>query len=1096
MDYADFLKKIDDFIRKYYLNKIIRGLIWLCAIFLAAFLIVITAEYHSYFNPLTKTILFYLFIISQFALAWFLVGKYLLKYLKLGAFINHEQASIIIGNHFPDVKDKLLNTLQLQKVLIDKPEHEALILASINQRVKQLQPIPFLSAIKISENKKYLRYAIVPAMVMLVLAFTTPAIITDGTSRIIKHNQRFVKKAPFNFEILNKNLSGVQGEDFQLKIKLSGTQIPQEVYIEDGVNSFRLTQENIIHFNHTFKNLQEDVSFRFKAGEFYSETYTLKISKKPSILGVKLFLTYPAYLKKKNEILENPGDISLPEGTVVKWLINAEHTTALTFNYLQNNIQLKPNTSNQFSYQLKLTKSALYSLKPQNKWVIQDALNYQIEVLPDAFPQIEATEKADSLNSQVLYFIGKASDDYGLNSLNFHYKITSSNDKGRLGKEFKAPVKLDKGSLQSSFFYFWPISNTGIKAGEEISYYFEVSDNDGLNGPKSSRTSVKTYRLLSKNELIEKVEESTQNVKQKISDAIKQAQKIQDEARKLNQELLNAKSMDYTQQKQAQELLDKQQKLEELLKEISKENQKNLLERNQLDNNKELLEKQKQIQELFDNVLDEKTKSLLKEIQKMLEQKLSDVPNQELKQVQSDQKSLKKELDRILELYKQLEVEQKINQAIDKLEDLAKKQEGNINKPNLNQQKEIKKEFNTLKEDLKEIAEKNQLLEQPENFDQQKEQQQAIEKQLQLAEENLAQNRKQKANEAQKDAASEMQEMANNLKEMQSEDDAEQSQVDAQALRQILQNLLKSSFDQEKLMLDLKNTNINDPRFNEIGQRQRNIKDNLKIVEDSLYSLSKRVPQISATVNKEISQINQQIAEALQNLTERKIAEVNRNQQYALTAINNLSLMLSEALEQLQNAMKNAKSGGKGKPKPGMSQLSKMQQELNKNMQKAKEQMQQQGIPQGQKGNKQMSQQFSEMAQQQQMIRQALQELNQQLNKDGKGKLGNLEKIMQDMEQTETDLVNKRITQEAINRQQEIQTRLLEAEKAEREREQDTQKESKAGKQFAPNYNLVLKEYEKIKENEAEMLKTVSPALNNFYKSKISDYFKKLNKRK
>jgi hypothetical protein len=72
----------------------------------------------------------------------------------------------------------------------------------------------------------------------------------------------------------------------------------------------------------------------------------------------------------------------------------------------------------------------------------------------------------------------------------------------------------------------------------------------------------------------------------------------------------------------------------------------------------------------------------------------------------------------------------------------------------------------------------------------------------------------------------------------------------------------------------------------------------------------------------------------------------------------------------------------------------------------------------------------------------------------------------------------------------------LEAEKAEREREQDTQKESKAGKQFAPNYNLVLKEYEKIKENEAEMLKTVSPALNNFYKSKISDYFKKLNKRK
>jgi hypothetical protein len=191
--------------------------------------------------------------------------------------------------------------------------------------------------------------------------------------------------------------------------------------------------------------------------------------------------------------------------------------------------------------------------------------------------------------------------------------------------------------------------------------------------------------------------------------------------------------------------------------------------------------------------------------------------------------------------------------------------------------------------------------------------------------------------------------------------------------------------------------------------------------------------------------------------------------------------------------MKNAQSGGKGKPKPGLSELSEMQKQLNKNMQNAKDQMQQQGIKPGQQGSKQMSEQMAKMAQQQQLIRQSLQQINNNSNKDGKGKLGDLEKIMKQMEQTETDLVNKRISQEALIRQQEIQTRLLEAEKADREREQDNQRESKAAKEFAPDYNLIMLEYQKLKAKEVEQIKTVPPALNYFYKSKISEYFKKLN---
>jgi len=192
--------------------------------------------------------------------------------------------------------------------------------------------------------------------------------------------------------------------------------------------------------------------------------------------------------------------------------------------------------------------------------------------------------------------------------------------------------------------------------------------------------------------------------------------------------------------------------------------------------------------------------------------------------------------------------------------------------------------------------------------------------------------------------------------------------------------------------------------------------------------------------------------------------------------------------------MQNAQQGGKGKQK-SLSQLRQMQEQLNQNMQKARQQMQQQGIQpeKGMQGKGQMSEQMAKMAREQQMIRQSLQEINRDLNKDGKGGLGNLDKLAKEMEQSETDLVNKRIQQETLIRQQEILTKLLDAEKADRERELDNKRESKQGKEQSPNYKIVLDEFKKVKQNEVELLKTVPPDLNSFYKLKVGDYFRLLN---
>lgn len=1102
-NYQQLIHKIDDFIRKYYLNKIVRGLIWWIAIFLISYLVFIVAEYYGYFNITIRSIIFYGFIAVQSILFWLLIGKHLVSYFKLGKTIDHQQASVIIGNHFPAIKDKLLNTLDLKQLAVENPEQKELIEASINQRIANFKPIPFVAAVNLSENKKYISYALIPIAIVVLLAFAAPSILKDGTERIINHQVFYKKQAPFEFNVLNKNLVVHQGDDLTLNLKITGDQVPEEVYLVDGLNTFKLNKKDIINFSYDFKNLQKNKKIRFQADEFFSDEFEIKVKKKPALLSYQVELTYPAYLKKKNETLNNPGDLTIPAGTVAKWNFSTEYVDDVSLSINHQATATKKNNNLQFNTQTRLLKSGKYSINfKNNQSVVSDSVVYNLTVIADEYPKIEVQERIDSANVNVLYFIGNTSDDYGLSSLNFHYQLLKTEDKNRQGKLFTIPVNFNKGLLQSNFFYVWPLKQLGIKPGEEISYYFDVADNDGVNGAKHTQSVKRIYKLPTNTQQVEKLAESTENIQQKIQQAIKKADKIQQETKKLTQDLMTQKTLDYEQKKRIETLVAEKKNLEKLIEEIQKDGKQNLEQSKDLEKqNKDLLEKQKQIQDLFENVLDQKTKELLENLQKLLDKNQKEMSQDELQKMQLDNKSLQKELDRILELYKKLAVEQKLNNAIDKLEELAKKQEQLSNesksKPTAEvkkQQEQLKKDFDGIKKDLKDVEEKNELLEKPENFNIEKQDQQNIDKDLDNADKNLEHNKKQDAAKAQKGAAEKMQNLAQKLKDSMQGGQEEENKVNEQQLRMILKNLLKTSFDQEKLMLDFKNSNQDDPKFVKLGQKQLEIKENLKTVADSLYSLSKLVPQIQSTVNKEITNINQQVNLAIEQITEQKISEANRNQQFALTGINNLALMLSEALQQLQNAMKNAKPGGKGgKPKPGLSELREMQQQLNKNMQKAKDAMQQQGIMPGQKGGKEISETLAKMAQQQQMIRQALQEVNNSLNKDGQGKLGNLEKIIKQMEQTEADLVNRRITQEALTRQQEIQTRLLEAEKADREREQDNKRESKAPKEFYPNYNLILEEYQKLKLKETQQIKTVPPALNYFYKNKITEYFKILN---
>jgi hypothetical protein len=188
------------------------------------------------------------------------------------------------------------------------------------------------------------------------------------------------------------------------------------------------------------------------------------------------------------------------------------------------------------------------------------------------------------------------------------------------------------------------------------------------------------------------------------------------------------------------------------------------------------------------------------------------------------------------------------------------------------------------------------------------------------------------------------------------------------------------------------------------------------------------------------------------------------------------------------------KNPGQSNPKQGNSikSMRQLQQQLNQQIQQMKMGKQEGGEEQsgGRNKNQSMSEQLARTAAQQEYIRNELRKLAEQLDKEGQFGAGKeLKRIADEMEKTETDLVNKKLTEETLMRQKQILTRLLRSEKAEQEREKEEKRESTEGKNvFLRNPEDIFK-YKKVQNSEVELLQPVPASLTPFYKNKVNQYF-------
>ena len=1102
--YAALIEKIDEFIRKYYKNQLLRGFLLSTSSVLLFFLAIAIAEYFGQFETTIRTILFYVFLVGTFIIIVKLIFIPLFRLYKLGKIISHKEAATIIGTHFADVKDKLLNILQLNEQAKINSLSSELIQASINQKIIELKPIAFPTAIKLSENKKYIKYLMPPFLLFISIISISPSIITKSTERLVKHQTYYEKPAPFTFTFNNESLSTIKQKDFTLNVTVTGTEIPSELFIIKNNNPFKFKKLNKTTFEFTFKNPQSNERFQLKGGDIVSKEYELKVLPKPTVLNFSIKLNYPPYTNKKEEVLSNIGDFTVPEGTKVNWSFRTYDTDKLLIQFPDTTTHLKQDQKDNFSFSKVLLNSSSYSIVPHNNIVdFQEPISYQIITIKDEFPKIDVFEQVDSLNTKALYFRGTISDDYGFQKLRFIARFVNKEKKEK-GESYEE-IAFHKTSRESQFYHVWDLSKLNIEPGDKLEYYFEVWDNDGINGSKSSQSLKKLFKAPTLQEIKELKDQTNDGIKKDLTATIKEAQQVQEELKKMRQKMLDKKRLNWEEKQQITDLLSRQKELQKNLENIQKKNETSLRkqqEYNQID--EKLLEKPALLQKLFDEIMTDELKAMYEEMQEMLEKQDKNKIQEKLEEMQFTNEDIEKELDRSLELFKQLEFEQNLQEAIDKLDELAEKQEKlgdetkneDLSEEELSQkQEELNKEFSELREDLDELEKENKDLEFPNDMANTDVHEQEIQEEMKESAEELKKNHKKQASKKQDSAQQKMQKLSQQMKEAQEQMQEEGQTEDLNAMRQLLENLVQLSFDQEDVMNELKGLDRKDPKYVELGQIQRKLKDDAKMVEDSLFALSKRVVEIESVVTREMTAINQNMIKAIDLMTERKTSQVIAREQLVMTSLNNLALLFDEIIQQMQQQMSSDKFGegscnkpGSGKPSP--ASMKKMQQQLKQQMEQMKQQMGKGNKPGQGKGGK-MSEQFAKMAAQQEAIRNQLRQMSEQLNNENGNKAGKnqIDELSKLMEETEVDLVNKRITQETIKRQEDIITRLLESEKAERERDKEERREAKEAKNEIFSNPEDFFEYKRLKQQQTELLKTVPPKLNSYYKKRVNEYF-------
>lgn len=853
-----------------------------------------------------------------------------------------------------------------------------------------------------------------------------------------------------------------------------------------------------------------------------------------------MILDYPNYTKKANETLKSTGNALVPEGTKITWQVQTKSTNEVQFVSKDTSLFVS-NSANAFTFSKQAFHPFNYALSTSNtKLKNYENLDFSIAVVKDEHPEMNIKVEKDTVDLQSLYFYGQVSDDYGFSKLQMvYYPSSDESAKQIVGFPFS-------NSNVSEFVTAFP-NNLNIEAGVSYDLYFQVIDNDVVNGYKSVKSQVFSYRKRTKNEDVDKNLNEQQDAIQNLNKSLNKFDDQQKELDQLTKTQREKNSLNFNDKRKLESFLKYQKQQDDMMKNFNKKLNDNL-EDFQKENKEEDPYKEDLKQRLKDNEEQlQKDEKLLEELERLQEKINKEELINKLEELSKQNKNKKRSLQQMLELTKRFYVEKKLEKLQEDLLKLAEAQEELSNKSKsentVAKQDSLNKSFEEYKKQIEELEKESKSLKKPidiprDKLDEnevQSEQKKALEELEELDEEqeNSSEDQNEKlknAQKSQKKASEKMKQMSAQMKSAMQMGGAESMQEDMEMLRQVLDNLVLFSFEQEALMDRFKSTQSDNNKYASYLKKQNDLRVYFEHVDDSLFALSLRQPKLSEQVNKEISEVYYNIDKALELFAENHVFQGISNQQFTITATNNLSDFLSDVLDNMEESLSmSAGKGGQGEMQlpdiiMGQEELNEMMQQGMSSGEKGKPESgkgEQEGEgqegsngddkPGDKKGDKGKSGEdgntsgkegegsggqgegdsdsqealLFEIYKQQQALREALED---KLSKEGKSGRGG--SLVRQMERIEMDLLNEGFTERTLQRMMNLKHQLMRLENASLEQGEDSKRDSETNKNdFQGSENDQIpqaKQYFKT----TEILNRQALPLQQNYKERVKLYFK------
>ena len=1115
--YREVIIKLERYCQKKYLLQVMIGLLIVLLIAIVVFTVFALLELIAHSNSSLRTFIFYLTVAVIGGTIVYLLLIPVLRYFKFFRNESYFKVAGKIGEHFPEIKDDLLNTIQLVSSNDDKIYSPKLINAAFQNVYNRTKNIKFDSIISFKKVKSTFIYFSTLTVVVVLMFLFIPG-LKAASYRLINYDQEFIEPPKFSFKIFPGNSEITKGENILISVSVEG-ESPNEIYFaiknkEDAEYTYkRVKPDSLDNFNYNFLSVRTSFKYFVAADEVKSDEYKITVIDRPIVETIELEIIPPAYSKMEKIVQQDNGNVTSLIGTRVYIKLSSTKKLSKAFLLFSDSTSVEFDvTENEAVGKFTIRKDIQYIIKllDENGNENSSPITYYVQALYDAYPTIEMIAPNMSIplaNDNRVNLIAEVSDDYGFSKLILNYRLSASRYEPPQKDFRKLEIQLPPSKKEIPVNYIWNLSQLSLGVDDVVSYYLEVFDNDNINGPKSAKTSVFTVRVPSLDEILAEADKIQSHTESELEQTLKEAEELQQELQEIDQDLKkDQEKLTWEEKEKIENALEKFEELQQRMDDMKdklQEMQNDLQQNNLL--SEETLEKYMELQKLMDELTSEEMKKAMEKLRDTLEQLNRDMTQEQLQNMKLDEERFKKSIERTLNLLKRIQIEQKIDELLKRTEELIAEQEelkeqteqsdpSNQNEKNelAQKQKDITDKLEKLEEQMKNLDEKMSELEDMPNEeleqvmdDYEKQKNEELSEQ---ASQNIQQNKKQNAMQQQQQISQNMKKLNQQIKEMQNSMMMQNQMQTFTDMMKILDNMLELSKMQEELKNETKNSEPNSAAFNDNAEQQEKLKYNLSNLMKQMEELSQKTFAISPEMGKALGDANKQMQQSIQSLQ-------NRNGSYAAITQGEAMMHLNQAASMMKGSMEAMmQGGGQGGMMSMMQQLQQLSsQQMNLNsLTHMLQQMQQGQLSPQQQGE------LQRLAHQQELIKKSLAELNEEAKISGESKKlpADLDNILKEMQEVLTNMKTEKLDDKLVQKQEQILSKLLDAQRSINERDFEKKRKSNTGENFVRQspFDINLSSDEGKEKLKDELNKVVQEGYAKDYEKLILKYYEAIQK--